>query len=131
MNVRRAALLVVLLASCKNNASHIYVGEKYEPGRDCVDGPTAVDVVEGDLNDAPCAAICLVSPPQEAGDRPIYVSKQCPPLPQGFDVSGANAECPAAIAAYTRTDICQDDGGSIHPLDAGSDATLPADAGAE
>jgi hypothetical protein len=116
-----ASSFALLVACSDEERSHVYGGRQYEPARGCLDGTTAIDVVEGPLPAAPCDPRCLVARPDDAGVRAIYVSTMCAPLPPAYDATGTAPECPAAVAAYVRNDTCLEDGGTTHPLDAGVD----------
>ena len=139
---RGAAALLALAAGacilhasgCKNDGTHVYLGQFYLEGRDCLGTPSALDVLEGEAS-GNCNAICLVQLRAEGG-RTVYVSSMCPPLPPAveFDPSGTDPRCAAALAALARNDTCLSDGGSTAPpprataADAATDATDATDA---
>jgi len=128
------SLLLVIIAACSDGESHIYAGRLYEAApRDCLDEATSVDVVDGDDPGFSCPLTCIVvAAVPDGGPNPdpplVYVSAECPPYPTGSDTSGTMADCPKALAASLRSDICQDDGGSSNPIgpDAGNDASSDA-----
>lgn len=96
--------------------SHTYLGRLFVEDRSCL-GPTrAIDVVEGETPGS-CDPKCLLQPLSDGG-RALYVGTMCGPYPYGFDVSGADPGCPAALAAHARRDTCLADGGSTSPAPA-------------
>jgi hypothetical protein len=117
-------------AGCGDQASHPYLAELYEPGRDCLDPSTAIDVVNGASASGDCAPVCLYGSSDligladggDDGGGETYVSTMCPPYPGLFDTSGTEPDCPLALAALTRADVCLDDGGSTNAADGSSDA---------
>jgi hypothetical protein len=117
-------LVVVAGASCDNEGdSHVYVAQRYETARDCLDPSTSLDVITTAQAGLACAPTCLVqpSPPAPNGGN-VYVSTMCGPYPANLDTSGTDARCPLALAAYARgPDVCNSDGTSTNPIDAGAD----------
>lgn len=132
--IRRAAVALAVLAgvacmmhvsACKDDGTHVYFGQLYVAGRDCLGTPSAVDVISGDVP-GDCAPICLVQKRGDAG-KAVYAATMCPDYPAGveFDTSGTDPECPKALAALARGDTCLSDGGTTHPApapDASADA---------
>lgn len=117
-------------------SSHPYLARQVLEARDCLGPEETVDVVEGSALDRACEATCVVGqrPLEDDGGRRVFVSTTCPPAPFGFDVSGSDPRCAAALAAHARGDRCLSDGGSTAPApeagpdDAGLDAPPDADA---
>jgi hypothetical protein len=128
---RRAAALALAVAApiacilhmpaCKDDGTHVYLGQFYNEGRRCLGTPSAVDVVSGDVP-GDCAPICLHQNRADGGHA-IYVATMCAPYPgPDFDMSGTDPLCIPALAALARGDVCSSDGGSSHPLvDASTD----------
>ncbi len=115
--------VAALAAACKGDGTYVFLGRLYLPARGCVATTSSVDVIDGE-DPGTCAPVCLAQPRPDGGPA-IYVSSMCAPYPFGFEVSGADPSCPAALAALGRDDTCISDGGSSHPLpalDAGADA---------
>jgi hypothetical protein len=106
--------------ACKNDGTHVYVGQLYVEARHCLGTGSAVDVVTGD-DPGQCAPICIHQN-RSVGGHAIYVATMCPPYPgPDFDTSGTDPLCTPALAALARGDTCFSDGGSSHPLvDAGA-----------
>lgn len=124
-----AAACIMHLSGCSEDGTHIYTGRLYLEGRDCLGTPSSVDVVDGN-DPGTCAPTCLVQRRAEGG-RVIYVSTMCAPYPFGFDATGSDPKCGAALASFARDDTCFSDGGSSAPIaDAGPDAAdaAPKDA---
>jgi len=103
------------IAIACGDPSHVYEGRLFVENRACVGTPSSIDVVEGEQASTKCGARCLAQPHSDGG-RSLYVSAMCEPFPFMFDASGSDPKCPAAIAAYERTDTCYLDGGSANPL---------------
>jgi hypothetical protein len=114
--------MVALAWACTPARSHLFIADLYESAMGCLDPGTAVDVADGPPNDLTCDAACAIQP-QEGG---IYVTSQCPPYPLGWDMSGTDPSCPAALMAHGRGDFCVD-GGSTNPLDAAGDGAAASD----
>ena len=114
--------LVVLLVAC-GTTSHVYEGQAYVEGRDCLGTVSSVEVADGDPAATNCQPTCLVQHTSPDGGTPVYVSTMCPPFPYGFDTNGSDPRCAPALAAFARRDTCLADGGSTAPLprDAGAD----------
>lgn len=116
----------VAVAIACGDPSHIFQGNAYIDGRDCLGTTASVDVVTGD-DPGFCDVRCLAQP-EDDGGRQIYISTMCPPDPVFYDASGSDPACPKAIAALYRNDICNVDGiTSSDPIEAGPD-TGAADA---
>ncbi len=122
-----SAMLAAHLVAC-GNPSHVFEARLFVEQRQCLGTKASVDVVDGEPPSSPCAPTCLVQP-QSDGGRAIYVSTMCGPYPFGFDASGSDPACPAALDALARKDTCFVDGGSSSPapvIDAGDpDAAAP------
>lgn len=117
-----AALAAAFELACGGPDSHVLSGRRYLADRDCVEGLTSVDVVEGPDPGRECDPQCIVGQsPLLDGGSAIYVTTQCPPYPPTFDLSGSNVACPGALAAFERKDFCKPEG-STNPRDAGEDA---------
>jgi hypothetical protein len=117
-----ALVALVALAACKSAVSHIYMGEQWDPAKNCVQPQSSVDVVDGESASATCSPTCLVAPADQDGGRTIYVSTMCAPLPALFDATGTFPGCDRALAAFARGDVCLPDGGTSNPApDAGGD----------
>lgn len=130
------AAAVKIAAGCGEQDSHPYVAELYEPGGDCLDPSTGIDVVEGASAASDCTPVCLYGTPDIIGlddggpeGGQTYVSTMCPPYPALFDTSGQGPYCAQALAALTRDDVCLDDGGTTNPADAAADAPVDAPGG--
>jgi hypothetical protein len=123
---RRLVALLGALAACQDPTGHVYTAQLFERDRGCLDPSTAVDVIDGAGAATLCGPVCLLQASPDGGVA-TYVSPLCPPYPQGFDGSGHDPSCAAALAAFGRGDVCQADGGSTHPLaDAGLDGSADA-----
>ncbi len=111
--LRRAARSVLLAALSCDGGAHVYQGRLFLEERQCLGTTSSLDVVSGEPT-GDCGPRCLVQPGRDGG-RAIYVATMCPPLPYGFDASGSDPACPAALAALARGDTCFVDGGSSQP----------------
>jgi len=110
--------------ACSDANSHIYSGRPYDPTRDCLGDNISIDVVNGSSATFNCDAVCLYNSDDGIG---YFVSSECPPYPTFYKVNPAGTDCDKALAAVTRQDICNPDGGgSSNPLEAGA----PMEAGA-
>jgi hypothetical protein len=121
LGVGLAMIAAYGMASC-GDPSHVFEGRYFLEGRGCLGTTSSVDVVEGE-RPGNCGPICLAHAHTDGG-RSIYVATMCAPYPFGFDTSGSDPACPAALAALERNDTCLLDGGSSNPSppsDAGSD----------
>jgi hypothetical protein len=118
---RFAAALLALGVACSPARSHIFIADFYEAAIDCLDVGVGVDVADGPPSDQACDAACVVQP--EGG---VYVTSQCRPYPLGWDTSGTDPSCSAALAARARGDFCVDGG---NPEDGSADG--PSDAAGE
>ncbi|MBX3204635.1 MAG: hypothetical protein KF764_06170 [Labilithrix sp.] len=118
------AMLVAYAIAC-GDPSHIFEGRLYVERRSCLGTTASVDVVEG-AGGGNCGPTCLTQPHTDGG-RAVYVATMCAPYPFGFDASGSDFACPAALAALERGDTCLLDGGSANP----APAEEPADAGGD
>jgi hypothetical protein len=102
----------LLLAACENPNVHIFSGQPFEAQGQCLEAPTALDVIGGAGATLTCAPACLTQSAQ------VYVSTQCPPYPPQFAVETANSvgdasdPCAAALSAYAAGVMCGDDGGA-------------------
>ena len=114
---------MVVVASC-GDSTYVYLARKYDESRDCLAAATSVDVLAGDPPASNCNAVCLVTTESLATAAGTYVSTECPPYPPRatMPAAGSNAACTRALAAQTRGDYCNTDGGSTRPipLDAGT-----------
>jgi hypothetical protein len=117
--MKRALLL--LLAGCDASAAYLYTANVYDPQRDCVSSTQGIDFMEGTDPGSGCGAKCLAA---NDGGLPVYVTTMCGPAPMVADVSGSNPACSSALAAFARSDICLDGGGSTNPPDASIDASV-------
>ena len=125
-----AVMCLGLAWACDGYDSHIYSGEAFETGPNCLDQPSSVDVVDGVTPTNPCTPLCLILPTYDGeGGTQAFVSSMCPPLPPAADTTQLDPRCPPALEAYNRDDFCLDGGGSTNPPD-GAPPPLPdADAG--
>ncbi len=107
---------VVATASC-GDSTYVYLARTYDESRDCLAAATSVDVLNGDPPAANCAPVCLITTESLATAAGTYVSTECPPYPPRatMPAEGANPVCVRALAAQTRGDYCNLDGGSTHP----------------
>ena len=112
------AVSASLWLACEDPISHVFIAGQYNPKLDCVTPGLAIDVLNGPplTVDASCDVVCVV-PPFDSG---VYATAQCAPFPPGDDLSGKNAQCPAAVAAQRRHDLCLDGGPSGPSGDAGT-----------
>jgi len=110
---RRAALALALVAC--GAGSHVFAGQRYVAARDCVERGSALDVLPGVPAPDNCLPQCLVQ------EGEVFVSSTCPPYPRGVDTTQTHPACPAAVAAFRRSDTCFADGGSAHPAEGGVD----------
>jgi hypothetical protein len=124
----------VLLLACDDGSYYLFNGNEYEPTRDCLDPSAALDVFAGSDPGASCTVECIVQQISATdnsghmidGGVAVFVSDECGPPPPGTDVSGTNPQCVSALAAWYRTDICLDGGGSTDPIpDAGPPDASP------
>ena len=119
MRALAGAAIVFVFAACDATSYYLYTGHEYDPKRGCVNDLSAIDIDIGTDPGASCGAQCLHIAEGDAST--IYATTMCGPAPAGADTSGSNGNCPAALAALARGDICLDGGGSTDPLDAGAD----------
>lgn len=125
------AALVAAAGACDDNPqSHVYLAAPYHAAADCF-GPSAplgqVPTPDGALDCAPTCLV-LVAPGEPAN---AYVSTMCCPYPAGYDTSGTDPVCPAALAAWPAEQTAAAGGWSscVSPVDAGADGG--ADAGGD
>jgi hypothetical protein len=111
MSIAAGAAAGLLLAACENPNVHVFSGQQFEAQGQCLEAPTALDVIGGAGATLTCAPACLTQSAQ------VYVSTQCPPYPPQFAVETANSvgdasdPCAAALNAYQAGVMCGDDGG--------------------
>jgi hypothetical protein len=117
---RARAFVVLACLSCEEDSAYLYLGNQYEPSRDCLDSVSSLDVLAGLPPDGSCGPLCVVGTDQDAG-IPVFVSTMCGPPPIGADISGSNPQCPSALAALSRGDYCLDGGGSTNPRDSSAE----------
>lgn len=114
---------LVALAACEAQVgTYVYRGRKYDPEKQCLEATKSLDVVDSTQEPALCLAVCLVQNAYDGG-RATYVSTTCPPYPYGFDTSGKDPSCAAALRAADQKSGClppPPDGGP----DAAPDASL-------
>ncbi len=127
--MKRFVVLALVLA-CDDGSFYAYVGNEYDPSRNCMDPSSALDVFTGSDPGAGCAVTCLTAPDFDGGVH-VYVSTECGPTPPGADVSGTNALCTPALGAFGRDDLCLDGGGSTNPPDASPTDAMLFDAGGD
>lgn len=121
-----ALLMLVMIAACSDNRSHIYAGRLFDPVRNCLGTASTIDVVDGANPGMACERKCIAMlAPTDGGPRQIYVSSVCPPYPTFSDTTGTASGCDRALSASERSDICENDGGSSNPPtpDAGIDSS--------
>ena len=120
--MNRILFALGVCVACGEN-THVYVGNAYIEGRDCIGTQSSLDVVEGDPAESSCPPTCLIQRTTPDRVTKAFVSTMCPPYPYGFDTDGGDPRCPLALAALARGDICLVDGGSSapSPRDAGAD----------
>jgi hypothetical protein len=123
-----AAATFALVVACGDARSHIFIGRPYDPTRQCLGDTGSIDIVSGPDPGLGCPATCLIGKLDETST--VYVSTQCQPFPMFFDTSGADPRCAGALAASARDDICDDEGGSSNPIEAGADV-VASDVAAE
>lgn len=123
--MKRFALLALVLA-CEDGSYYAYVGNAYDPSRNCMDPSSAIDIFTGSDPGATCAPICLTASDFDGGTV-VYISKECGPTPPGADISGTDPLCVPALGAFNRGDggdVCLPEGGSTNPPpEAGTDAS--------
>jgi hypothetical protein len=119
-------ICIIHASACKDDGTHVYIGQLYVEARHCLGTTSSVDVVSGD-DPGNCDPICIHQNLHDGGHA-IYVATMCPPYPgPDFDTTGTDPQCPLALAALKRSDICLTDGGSTAPVvesdagDAGKD----------
>jgi hypothetical protein len=101
----------LVLAACDEPNAHIFSGQQFEAQGQCLEAPTALDVIGGSGATLTCDPACLTQSSQ------VYVSTQCPPYPPQFAVETANSlgdasdPCAAALNAYAAGAMCGDDAG--------------------
>ncbi|MGH7283721.1 MAG: hypothetical protein ACRELY_19520 [Polyangiaceae bacterium] len=140
MNRRAVAMCMICLffggivsfgaSACTDSPTHPFLGQEYDPVRDCLDSVTAVDTISGDDTGESCALVCVATPPDPEAGVSVYVSTTCPPYPPLFDTSGTSAQCQLALAAANRKATCLDDGGvssTTPPDDAGDETDASSD----
>jgi hypothetical protein len=126
------------LAACLRTESYVYTAQRYDPGADCVESSTPVELVDGPGVGTLCPAMCLTV------GSDLYVSTMCPPLPViAMATAEGEGDCTAALAALAQGASCDDgtDDGSEEDAagdddagedEAGEDASSPAeDAGSD
>jgi hypothetical protein len=125
-----STLTIAISVACSSGSSHIFIGRIYDDQRQCLGDTASIDVVSGKDPGLGCDPTCLIGKLDETST--VYVSTECAPFPMFFDTSGKDARCAGALAASTRDDICNADGGSSNPVvvDAGTGATPDATADA-
>jgi len=117
-----AIACIMHTSACKDDGTHVYVGQFYLEGRNCLGTTSALDVISGD-EPGTCTPVCIIQKRANAA-RSVFVSTTCPPYPPTveFDVSGTDPVCAPALAALARNDTCATDGGSSNPLPPAADA---------
>lgn len=98
--MRRA--FFVLLIGCSTDPIFSFVGRRYEPGPDCLDPPSVLDVVVGDAGTCPLK--CLVQ--KADGGTVAYTTLECSPYPIGFDPTELDPQCKPAKAAFDAKKFC-------------------------
>jgi hypothetical protein len=92
------------LGACDDRPVHIFGAERYDPVRDCLEAPAAVDVLDGP-DPGPCAELrCWQSPSGE-----VYVtSTACGSPPDFADRSSdpPGSLCAEALDAFAREARC-------------------------
>ena len=118
---------VVGFAACNDPEQYVFSAAPFDTVNNCLGSYQAVDVVSGGTGASTCAPKCFVN----AGA--VYVSTMCAPFPDPavWDESGLNPNCPAALSAFARMDICSPDGGSSNPWIMQDGSTPPAGDAAE
>lgn len=128
-----ASIVATVLApvvACNDTGTYIFLAQQYEPGNQCVDNYSAVDVISGDDPGALCSPVCITNM------GTYYVTSECPPYPPDFGQAGldgaVDSTCTAALAAFARGNLCVDGGPPTNPLPDGStdSAATPVDASA-
>jgi hypothetical protein len=100
-----------LVAACDQPNVHLFSGQPFEAQGQCLEAPTALDVIGGAGATLTCPPACLIQSAQ------VYVSTQCPPYPPEFAVetasnlADASDPCAAALSAYEAGVMCNGDGG--------------------
>ena len=101
---RALALILAAVAvavACSNNDVHPFSAYAYDPDRDCLEAPAAVDVISGP-DDGPCTQLrCWESPGHD-----IYITETACSAPSDYkdETKDETGICPAALNAYGRTD---------------------------
>ena len=117
---------LVVVAACDNQAgTYVYRGRRYNPEKMCLEDRRALDVVDSNREPALCLPICLVQTAYDGG-LGVYVSSTCPPYPYGFDTTGREPTCVAALRAARQANGCLSplpDGGPDAAPDSGADAS--------
>ncbi len=129
MNLRFLLIPAVVFGlgwiACGEPLSHVYAGELYDRDADCLYPGTVIDpALEGPPEDAGfCDAICITDL-----DGGVWVSGQCPPYPETFDLTGTDPACARAFAASCRQ--CPVEGGGVQTIcDAGVSEDAAKEAG--
>jgi hypothetical protein len=98
---RAGALCLLLFCCCHNTKVHIFGAYHFDREADCLDGPAAVDVLEGP-EPAPCPGLrCWLSP---AGE--VYLTDTACEAPLGFEdhTDDASGDCLRALEIYALED---------------------------
>ncbi len=102
----------LIVTACDDDPTHVFFGQAYEPGRDCLDTVTAIDTIDGEDPGQDCAPLCIATEPAspDAGVT-VYISTTCEPYPPLFDVTEQNPLCAPAHLAAKNQSTCFPDGG--------------------
>jgi hypothetical protein len=111
-----AVASALVWVACGVPISHIYAGDLYDPDADCLNPGTVIDpaLVGPPVEAGACDAICITDL-----DGQVWISEQCPPYPEQYDLTGKSTACPHAFAAACRQ--C--------PIEAGERVMTICDAG--
>jgi hypothetical protein len=93
--------LALALLGCKANHVHIFGAYRYDTAQDCLEGPVAVDVIDGP-DPGTCPRLrCWVSPGEE-----VYVTATACDAPVDYEerTRDPSAACVKALDAYGRAD---------------------------
>lgn len=99
--VAAGAATAAVLVACAGQRSHLFVAERYDTAKDCLESPAAVDVIEGPDPGTCEVTRCWISDRGEA-----FVTTGACDAPPSYtdesDAAGTDAPCGRALSALAR-----------------------------